>query len=464
MKARLFILLSCVFVVFSVSAEPVAVSGPGVAVTIYTDNFAVVRESRQMDFEQGVNTIRFTGVASSIDPTSVNFKCLSAPDAVSILEQNYEYDLVSTNSLLKRYIDREVTILVKGAGADRGREVSGVLLAAVGRELILKSESNNIEIIGRDNIEDISLKELPEDLVTQPTLVWLAEAKQAGRQLCQTTYMTGAMGWHADYSAVLSSDETKLDFSGWVTIQNNSGTAYKDAGIKLIAGDVRRITEPSRRPKSLYMMEAGVGGAPAFEEKAFMEYHLYTLGRKSTINNNQIKQIEFIEPAVGVAVEKLFLYERRKLADKVQVKLEFANTRENNLGIALPKGKVRVFKMDPADDSLEFVGEDKIDHTPRKEKLSLYIGNAFDVVPEYTRVDSKRGRRSLRQTHKVEIRNRKEQAITVFVDEKFNPWVNWMIDESTHEYEKRDARTARFTIELEADSTVTVEYTATEKW
>jgi hypothetical protein len=212
--------------------------------------------------------------------------------------------------------------------------------------------------------------------------------------------------------------------------------------------------------------------AAGFEEKPFMEYHLYTLSRKSTINNNQVKQIEFIEPALAVPVKKLYIYERSqqqrygrgRQSDKVQIKLEFENTKENNLGIALPKGKVRVFKKDPADDMLEFVGEDIIDHTATKEKLLLYIGNAFDIVPEYTLLDSKISRRMKIETHKIELRNRKAQAVTVFVDEKFPPYVNWTIDQSTHKYEKRDARTARFEVKINADSTVTVQYTATQTW
>ncbi len=463
MKRRMvFSMMVCVVVCTACGAEKAA--GPGVGLTIYNDNFAVVRESREMSFDAGVNTVRFTDVAAAIDPTSVNFKCLSAPGAISILEQNYEYDLVNTESLLKRYIDKKVLVVIKGSGADVGREVSGVLLAAVGNDLIVKSGKGDIEIISRGSVEEISLKELPEDLVTKPTLVWLAAAEKAGEQLCQVTYTTGAIGWKADYSAVLNAEETAIDFSGWVTIDNKSGATYKESALKLIAGDVRRIVPArprARMVEKFALAEAGMGG---FEEKAFMEYHMYTLGRKSTINNNQVKQIEFIEPAAGVPTKKLYIYNRTQQADKVQIKLEFENKEENHLGIALPKGKVRVFKKDPADDSLEFVGEDMIDHTPRKEKLTLYIGNAFDVVPEYTLLDTKRGRRRITQKHRIEVRNRKDTAITVFVDEPFGAWVSWKIDEATHEYEKRDARTARFEVRLEADSTVTIEYTATQSW
>ena len=457
--------LVCLMVCTTVFAAEQKLPEQGVALTVYTDNFAVVRESRQMSFETGVNVVRFVDVACAIDPTSVGFQCLSSPGAVTILEQNYEYDLVSADSLLKRYIDKNVMVKIKGSGADTGKELAGVLLAAVGNDLILKSEKDNIEVLRKDSVEEISLKELPTDLVTRPTLVWLASAKEKGSQLCQVTYTTGQIGWSADYSAVLSADETKIDFTGWVTIDNKSGATYKDATIKLIAGDVRRLVEVQPEYKEERMLAYAAGAADkGFEEKPFMEYHLYTLGRKSTINNNQVKQIEFITPAAGVPAKKLYIYERSQQAKKVQIKLEFENTEENKLGIALPKGKVRVFKKDPADGMLEFVGEDRIDHTARKEKLLLYIGNAFDIVPEYTLLDSKHGRRTLTETHKIELRNRKDAPVTVFVDEKFPDWVNWTIDQPTHKYEKRDAHTARFEVKLEADSTTTVQYTATQNW
>ena len=457
-----FLTSVCTMVFLAGFSEAAKSSEPGMALTVYNDNFAVVREARQIAFDHGLNTVKFTDVASAIDPTSVNFACLSSPAAVSILEQNYEYDLVNTNSLLKRYIDKNVTVVLKGSGADIGKELTGKLLAALSDNLILKSQRGDIEILDQDSIEEISLKELPGDLVTKPTLVWLANAKEKGQQLCRVTYTTEQIKWHADYSALLNAEETKIDFTGWVTIDNKSGATYKDSTIKLIAGDVRRVVEQPIRPRKMLLMEeaAEVG----FEEKPFMEYHLYTLGRKSTINNNQVKQIEFIEPAVGVSVQKLYIYDRSQADDKVQIKLEFENTQQNNLGIALPKGKVRVFKKDPADDSLEFVGEDEIDHTAKKEKLSLYIGNAFDIVAEHTLLDSKRSRRKWEQTHKIELKNRKEEAVVVFVDEKFWPYVNWTIDKSTHKYDKRDARTARFTVKLPADSTATIEYTATQSW
>ncbi len=451
-----------VFVLMSIGACA-AKDEEGVGLTIYNDNFAVVRQARKMGFETGVNTVKFTDVAAAIDPTSVNFKCLSAPGAISILEQNYEYDLVNAESLLKRYIDRDVTVIIGGSGADAAREMSGKLLATVGGEYILASDTGGIEVVNRSRVEEISLKELPEDLVTRPTLVWLADAKEAGEKLCQVTYTTEQINWKADYSAVLADDENSLDFSGWVTIDNKSGATYKDAALKLIAGDVRRITEPVVKGR-MAVYEMAAQGAAGFEEKAFMEYHMYTLGRTSTINNNQVKQIEFIEPAMGVAAKKLFIYDRQENPEKVQVKIEFENTEENKLGIALPKGKVRVFKKDPADENLEFVGEDEIDHTPRKEKLSLYIGNAFDIVPEYKLINSQHGARTQTETHQIELRNRKDTPVEVCVDEKFMRWANWQILENSHDFEKYDAYTARFKVKIAADSTETIKYIVRQWW
>ena len=455
------VLLSVLGMDIFAAAEPTA----GVGLTVYNDNFAVVKERRNMEFAAGVTTVKFTDVATAIDPTSVAFECLSAPGAVSILEQNYEYDLANTDSLLKRYIDKKVRVQVRGSGSDGGRSASGVLISSESGNIILKDEGG-MEIIDRSSIEAVSLTEMPTDLVTKPTLVWLAQTEKAGSKLCQVTYTTGAISWKADYTAVLSGDEKAIDLSGWVTIDNKSGAGYKDATIKLIAGDVRRVQEarPMEEMSGIVTSLRMAKGAPAFEEKAFMEYHLYTLSRPSSVNNNQVKQIEFIEPALGVPVKKIFIYDRQQKNDKVQIKLEFENTKENHLGIALPKGKVRVFKKDPADGMLEFVGEDLIDHTPRKEKLSLYIGDAFDIVPEYTLLDSKVDRRMRRETAKIELRNRKDSAVTVFVDEKFPQWVNWRIDDTTHKYEKRDANTARFTVEIPADSNAIVKYTATQTW
>jgi hypothetical protein len=460
MKNSLIVLAILLFPVSLFAEESNSVS-----VTVYNSNFGVIKEQRMMEFEKGVNTLKFTDVAASIDPTSVSFQCLSSPGKIAILEQNYEYDLVATYSLLEKYIDKVVIVSIKGSGSDSGSVVEGLLMAARDNNLIIKDENGLIQIIAQDSIKNISLRSLPEGLVTRPTLVWLANSETEGSEKCQVTYTTEQISWKADYSAILNADDNALNFSGWVTIDNQSGAAYKDAKIKLIAGDVRRIAQQPQRMNDmvLYKSRAVMAEAAGFEEKSFMEYHLYTLGGPSTINNNQTKQIEFIAPVENVPAKKIYLYEPQKDQKKVQIKFEFENKKEFGLGIALPKGKVRVFKKD-TDGELEFVGEDEIDHTPNKEKLSLYIGDAFDITVEYKVTDSKVGERYRWEKRSIELRNRKDSAVTIFVDEKFSPWVNWKIEDSTHPQIKKDATTARFTVEIPADSTATLEYSVTQKW
>lgn len=456
--------------VLAAVAGTAAQKADNVAITIYNDDFGVVKEQREMSFEKGFNRLQFTGVAERIDPTSVNFVCVSAPDAVSILEQNYEYDLVNTDSLLKRYIDQPISLTVKGSGASGASLLKGILTAAIGGDLIVQDKtSGQLHIVSRSAVERIELDKKPDDLLTRPTLIWLAHARQAGKQLCQVTYTTNGIGWKADYSAVLNETEDALDLSGWVTINNQSGAAYPDATIKLIAGDVRRIQPPVPMRQERMMMAEAVDAA-GFEEKAFMEYHLYTLGRTSTIQNRQIKQIELIETARNVPVTKQLVYATSinqwlvRGRDKVQVQLEFENSEQHGLGIALPRGRVRVFKADPADGTLEFVGEDQIDHTARRETVSLYIGDAFDVLAEQTITSQRRGERFVTFTRSVEIRNRKDVPETVYVEEIIPRNVNWTMDKSSLPYETKDAFTCRFKVDVKADSTATLTFTMTQTW
>jgi len=226
MTSKVFYSLCVIFFagfgLLTVAAKQPIAEGNSVAVTVYNDNFAVVKERRGIAFNKGLNTIRFTDVASAIEPASVSFQCLSAPGQISVLEQNYEYDLVGTASLLNRYLDKTVKISIKGSGADAGKDISGTLLAARDNNLIIKNTSGLIEIISIDSIQNISLDRLPEDLVTKPTLIWLAQSALAGREQCQVTYTTGSIGWNADYSAILNAAETGLDMSGWVTIDDKT--------------------------------------------------------------------------------------------------------------------------------------------------------------------------------------------------------------------------------------------------
>ncbi len=450
----------------------------GISVTIYNDNFGVVRETRQLSFDAGVNTIRFTDVASMIDPTSVSFKSLDMPGDIRVLEQNYEYDLVSPDSLLSRYIDKDVTVTIMGSGSTSNAVVQGLLSAYVGGDLIIKQSDGSVRIVGREMVESIELASAPGDLVTRPTLVWLASASTSGTSNCEVTYTTEAIGWKADYTVVLNGDDTALDFSGWVTINNYSGASYKDAQIKLIAGDVRRVEE--RVPRGMRVMaakalESDMAFGAGFEEKSFMEYHMYTLGRPSTIGNKQTKQIEFIEPVSGVKVEKEYVYEAgREYYDnnrkgKVQIKINFDNKEAQGLGIALPKGKVRTFKADPADGSLEFVGEDTIEHTAREEEISLYIGNAFDIVVEDIVKDQRNGDSFRSITREVKVKNRKDEKVKVNIDQYVGRYSNWQVtrceqDGRSLRYDKLSADKFRMEVQVGAGEEVKLEYSYTENW
>lgn len=444
-----------------------------VSITIYNDNFAVVKDSRKMTFQEGLNQLHFTDVAERIDPTSVLFECVSDPTAVTLLEQNFQYDLVNVDMLLKRYLEKSVRLMVKGSGASASQMLEGLLLAVDGGQIILQEpDSKRLSVVSQASVERIELAGGEQTLLTRPTLQWLAHSKKSGQFDCQVAYTTEGVSWRADYLAALNEAEDAVDFSGWVTIDNQSGATYPQATIKLVAGDVRRLARPQQMPEGdmrLMAMKA-VPEAPRFEEKPFMEYHLYTLGRKATLENRQIKQIELLAPVQNVPVQKLLVFslfsgEWGTDKKKVQVKLEFENKPEYGLGMALPKGRVRVFKKDPADQTLEFVGEDSIEHTARLEKLSLYIGDAFDIVPEHKILDQRRGDRFSIYTRSVQLRNRKpKEPATVIVEETMPRWVNWKIEKSSLPFEKKDAFTVRFKVNVPADSTTELTYTVQQMW
>ncbi len=466
MKKTITILLALAVVSQNLFAQ--SQKDESIAITIYNNNFAVVKDTRLIEFKQGKNKVCFSDVAALIDPTSVIFNTVNSSGEITILEQNYNYDLVSFNALLKRYVNQDVTIYTKGSGSDSGSIIEGRLLSFIGNELVIETD-DGLNVTNRSNVANIMLKNLPGNLVTKPTLLWLVNSNTTSNELCQTTYTTEGIGWKSDYLAILNANEDSIELSGWVTINNKSGASYKDAKIKLIAGDVRRVKSANYKQRESMVLAMDSFKESGFQEKAFMEYHMYTLDRESTIENNQIKQIQFIKPTPSIATKKIYVYELSQYSypakgDKVKTKLEFENTKENSLGIALPKGKIRVFKRDDADGGLEFVGEDFIDHTARKEKISLYIGNAFDIVPEMKITKAKHGNNYNRLTREITLKNRKDSAVTVYVDEKVGRNQNLTIKEASIEYEMIDAYTARFKVKIDADSAASISYQVNTTW
>jgi hypothetical protein len=446
----------------------------GVALTIYNQDFGVVREKRTVDLRQKVETIRFSDVAAQIDGTSVQFKSLTHP-STTVLEQNYEYDLVSADKLLEKHIDRSIAVLTKD-----GSRYSGTLLSFDPDQLVLRQDKEIVMIQRGDNVKDIQLGSVPEGLITKPTLVWKLATEKTGRQLVEVAYQTIGLGWQADYNAVLNAKDTHLDLGGWVTIYNQSGATYKDARLKLIAGDVRRLQAPTEMFRKDAMAEAA---APGFEEKAFFEYHLYTLGRATTVAQNQTKQIELLK-ASNVPVKKVFLYDgapqyrfyggliseasygSETSNKKVNVLLEIKNSKDNRMGMALPKGKVRLYKRDEADAALEFIGEDEIDHTPKDEIMRLHIGDAFDVVGERKRTDYKvdTSRHVITETFEIRVRNHKSAPIEVLVKETLYRWSSWEIVKASHKHEKYDSNTVHFPVKVGKDSEQVITYTVRYTW
>ncbi len=422
------------------------------AITIYNNDLAVVKDIREIDLKKGVSEQKYQEVAAAIDPTSVHFKSLTAPEKVAIIEQNYEYDLINSDKIAEKYLDKEITVFLKD------QTFKGVLLSNEGNNLILKTDADVVKQISKSNVLNIEFPKLPEGLITRTTLVWTVNNDQAGLHKTEVSYLTSAISWHAEYVAVAKNDDQKLELNAWVSIDNRSGATYPDAKLKLIAGEVNRVQEirPMRAAKGM-MLEAMDYAAPQFEEKAFFEYHLYTLQRPATVNNNQIKQISLF-PTAESAVKKIYTYEPRRSEQDVRVNLEFMNSKQNGLGMPLPAGKVRVYKEDPADASLEFIGEDMIDHTPKDEKLRLFLGNAFDIKVERAMTNKvSTGKRSHEETYQVKIRNHKDTDVEVVVIEKFYGF--WKVKNTSHTINKKDANTAEFLVKVLKDQEAVLEFT-----
>lgn len=466
MKNTLILFLTLVMGNTFAAAENAVTQKKDLSLTIYNQNTALIRDIREIKLKDGLNTLKFTDIASSINPTSVHFKSLTAPSKLSILEQNYEYDLVSSEKLLWRYIDSEIKVLTKDDNV-----YEGFLSSYDMNQLVLVKSKGAVFMINRENIRSIEFPELPQGLITKPTLVWLLSNQKSGAHDIELNYLTSNMDWHSDYVANISENDAKISLNGWVTIKNNSGAAYENANIKLIAGDIHRAREQydTETLGSFKTMKKG-GSEPQFKEKSFFEYHMYTMQRKTSLKNNQTKQIELFS-APEVAVNKVYTYngadygwyyynnwKDQKCNKKVNVNIEFKNSKENSLGIPLPKGKIKVYKED-ADKSMQFIGEDAIDHTPKDENITLYLGNAFDIVGERKIMNhSIISSNIYRDTYEIELRNHKKNEITVKVIEK--QWGDWSIIEKSHPFKKQDADTLEFYVKVPANGKKIVTYTA----
>jgi hypothetical protein len=435
----------------------------GVAVTIYNVNLGLVKDQREIRLTRGMGEVRFMDVASQIIPTSVHIKSLIDPDSLHILEQNYEYDLLNPQKLLDKYVGKEVKLYYKNPYSEREEIVTATLLSNNGGPIFRIGDEITFGHPGR-----IIFPGVPENLISKPTLVWLIENDLASSQKVEASYLTNGINWRADYVVTLNEKDDRADLSGWVTIDNKSGTIYRNAKLKLVAGDVNRVKdEQEYRDKMMRVAEiAGKAGAPQFKEEEFFEYHIYTLERPATIKENQTKQISLVN-ADTIPVKKELLYygaayyyhNRYGEAisnQKVGVFVEIENKKENNLGIPLPKGTVRVYKHDK-EKSLQFVGEDSIDHTPKDEKVRVKLGDAFDVVGSRKQTDWKKiASDTYEASFEISLRNHKKEDVIVKVVEPIPG--DWTMLSSSHKYEKTEAFTAEFKIPVPKDKEVRVTY------
>ncbi len=431
------------------SASGFAEESGNLSLTIYNENFALVRDVRSINLTSGFNSIEVTDVAAQLDPTSVHFKPLSGPP-VYLMEQNFDYDLMSSDKLMSKYIGKNITLV----DYDTGARSIAKLLSTTGGIVVDKGGTVLINPYAR-----IELTGGTGSLLLEPTLNWLVNAGNAGTVSYEMSYITNGISWDCDYVFLLSDSEKTGDMEGWVTIENESGATYRDAKLQLIAGDVRRVeTGYDIYASAGAIPEATMADGAGFQEESFFEYHLYTLPRATTIKMNQTKQISLLN-ASDIQTKKILVYPG---GDKVNVMVEFTNDEDNNLGIALPKGKMRVFKRDSSGVP-QFIGEDVIDHTPRKEKLRLYIGDAFDIVCEKTQVQYQDIGKGYRESWKVLVKNRKEkEAIEVVVPHQI--YGDWKIVESSIPYTKKDAWTAEFIVPVKADSEATLTFTFEVRW
>lgn len=474
----IFVLIGA-FAIVSAQDETPSTSDAGIAperdsvsLAIYNQGTALVQDRRTFTFSTGVNLINFTDVAASIDPTSVSFTSLTDREGTVVLEQNYVYDLVGTSALLARYVDETIRVSTIDGTIYEGQLLSGR------SEVILRTTDGGVVVVSPDDIRDIRFPELPSGLITRPTLRWLINSQNGGEQQVELTYLTGGINWTADYNVLLATDNASLDLNGWVTINNNSGTAYQDARVKLVAGDVNRVQPDFAVRGNVEVMAMDMAFEPesSVQQREFFEYQLYEIGRLVTIGNNETKQVEFVN-GTNISASTFFVYDGSPqfygyggfymdqfygmtgITD-VQNFLEFTTAEESGLGADLPAGRIRVYQED-IDGAALLIGENRIDHTPEGEDVQIYLGNAFDLVGERTQTGFQLiGNTVVEETFEIRLRNRKDdETVQIRVPERLTRGANWEVLNVSHTYEPLNAFALEFRVDVPAGEEVIITYT-----
>ncbi len=433
----------------------------GVALTVYNINLGLVKDIREIKLGRGISELRFMDVASKIIPTSVYIRSLKNYDSLSILEQNYEYDLLNPQKLLDKYVGKKVKLYNMNPYTERENVVEAILLSNNGNPIFKIGDEITYGYPGR-----IIFPGVPDDLISKPTLVWLLKNTLFSKQKVEVSYLTNGINWLADYVVTLNDKDDMADLSAWVTIDNRSGTTYRNAKLKLVAGDVNRVRDAYEYRERMVMAAKSMAREERFKQDEFFEYHIYTLQRPSTIKNNQTKQISLVK-ADKIPVKKEFLYygaryyyrsrHGEKISNqKVGVFVEILNTTKHNLGIPLPKGTVRVYKNDK-EGSLQFAGEDSIDHTPKDEKIRIKLGDAFDVIGSRKQTSWKKiASDTYEAGFEISLRNHKRENIVVRVVEPIPG--DWKMLRTNYDYDKTEAFTAEFEIPVPRDKEAKLKY------
>ncbi|GMW00159.1 MAG: hypothetical protein AMXMBFR84_12970 [Candidatus Hydrogenedentota bacterium] len=428
-----------------------------VAITIYNNNLALVRDRREVALPTGEHALRFGDVANQIKPESVSLRSISAPGSVQILEQNYEYDLMSPQKLMEKYVGKKVRLV------NQHKDITATDVEAE----LLSINEGPVYRVGNDiflgHPGQVVLPEIPKNLIAKPSLIWQLDNDTAN-QTIEASYLTNGVSWAADYVLTLAKDETAMDVTGWVTLQNQSGADYGNAQLKLVAGEVNIVPQEiqldrlERRTRNLAKVELA-------REESFAEYHLYTIPRRTTIKQNQSKQVSLLT-AADVKIGKTYEFRGQESyysqpmghlpEQNADVYIHFTNKADNHLGMPLPGGVMRIYQQD-SEGMLQFSGEDRIKHTAKDETVRLKMGNAFDVVGERRQLDYRAIASNVHQSeYEVIIRNHKEQDVTVDVVEPMGG--DWEILSESSSHDKRDARTAVFTLKVPRDGESKLKY------
>jgi hypothetical protein len=440
-------------------------------VTVYNSNIALIRDVRNLTLPSGTFRLKFMDIAATVNPATVHFRSLNEPEKLSVIEQNYEYDLLEPAKLLHKYVGKEVTLVrtYQDSGTTKHEEIKAILL----------SDNNGpVWKIGNDIVtgvyaESFRFPEVPANLYDRPTLLMSLENSGGRKQQIEASYLANNLSWNADYVLTVARDDKAADLDGWVTVVNNSGTAFRNARLQLVAGELNRVADRTSALRMEMNAPMAAKAAQQFQQESFSEYHLYSLGRKTSVEDKETKQISLLQGS-GVPVEKIFVvngqsyYYRNAqtpgapLKDPVMVYYKFKNEEKAGLGIPLPAGNVRVYQKDSKGGIL-FAGEDRIDHTPKDEFVNIHIGNAFDVVAEHKQTDYKRIDTHVWEIEmEITIRNHKDAPVTVQVNEPIGG--DWEMLSSTFKFTKTAAFAAQFNVPVAKDGTSVLKYRIRAHW